>query len=655
MSVKRRKPRCERGSAIGPPRQDGACLAGVDGPLLRPSLAAGLVNTALLVGFAAWQSRAVISVVTQRIDPIEELHFVLHMALMAMLACVASIGCIVIAQAVDRTRWGVWAASFIQSFLWVVVVVDLKVFQLLGVHLDDYAVVESIRSGGFVAEINLGAATYLSLAAFAATVWVANLGLLNLSRKRSRRSEGNGARSVVVPTAAVLAVMTALAWSWCTIRAVEAHPAFLEVLPFFRSICDPFLPQVNVTLTYPDPSLPANPVLRTRKSVILVVFESFRADVLTEELTPNLYAFSKREGCIVPKYNFAGSHETASSMFSLLYGLDGFYMDLVAKQGLASWPLSTLKRNGYQLLGGSAAHLRGWSQSDLWISQFDEFHEFADHGDHNDDEDLARWAEEQISRRDPERPFLLLLFFHATHHNYYYPPEFEVDRPVLPVDYDHFMGDHKLARFRTEVFNRYKNSVRYTDRLFARIAAAADRAPGKDRCVFVVTADHGEEFWDHGLLGHSAARLNNARTRVPLLLFVPASTAQPVALSGHADVLPTLLDVLGLHPRVDPALYSSGRSLLVPDPADQALVVVSAAHRPFGRRELLAVNAGREYLLRETFTAGRFSLRKVTKLDEQNLPGAAARRLDGGVMSRFESAFSRFLTITPPGSREHGH
>jgi hypothetical protein len=620
---------------------------------LRPCLAAGLVNTALLVGFAAWQSRGVISVVTHRIDPLDELHFLLHMALLAMLACVVSIGCVVLAGAVGRARWGVWGASFIQTFLWVVVVVDLKVFQLLGVHLDDYAVVESIRSGGFVAEINVGATTYLSLAAFAATVWLANLGLLNASRKWSQGSEAKSRRSVVTPAATALVVTTALAWSWCTMRAVKTHPAFLEVLPFFRSICEPFLPQVDVTLTYPAPSLPADPVLRNRKSVILVVFESFRADILTEELTPHLYAFSKREGCIVPKYHFAGSHETASSLFSLMYGLDGFYIDLVAKQGSESWPLSTLKRNGYQLLGGCAARLRGWSQSDLWISQFDEFHEFADHGDYNDDEDLASWGEEQISRRDPGQPFLLLLFFHATHHNYYYPPEFEVDRPVLPVNYDHFMGDHKLARFRTEVFNRYKNSVRYTDHIFAWIAAAADRTAGEDRFVLVVTADHGEEFWDHGLLGHSAARLINARTRVPLLLFAPGSTAKPVAVAGHADVFPTLLDVLGLSPRVDPALYSCGRSLLAPDPADESVVVVSAAHRPFGKRELLAVNAGHEYHLRETLTPGRFSLRKVTGLEEENLPPAAARRLESGDLSRFERAFSRFVTITPPGS-EHG-
>jgi len=61
----------------------------------------------------------------------------------------------------------------------------------------------------------------------------------------------------------------------------------------------------------------------------------------------------------------------------------------------------------------------------------------------------------------------------------------------------------------------------------------------------IVTADHGEEFWEHGGAVHSRTWYAES-TRVPLLARVPGATAQrihsPVAL---VDLTPTLLELLG--------------------------------------------------------------------------------------------------------------
>ncbi len=105
----------------------------------------------------------------------------------------------------------------------------------------------------------------------------------------------------------------------------------------------------------------------------------------------------------------------------------------------------------------------------------------------------------------------------------------------------------------------YDREIRYTDdelrRLFERLRAL-DLA---SRTVFVLTADHGEAFLEHGLLQHGG-RLHEEVVRVPLLLAGPGippgrRITTPVA---HVDLLPTILDLFGL-----PApAWSEGRSLM---------------------------------------------------------------------------------------------
>ncbi len=77
--------------------------------------------------------------------------------------------------------------------------------------------------------------------------------------------------------------------------------------------------------------------------------------------------------------------------------------------------------------------------------------------------------------------------------------------------------------------------------------------------VLIVTADHGEEFGDHGSAGHGNT-LYEELLRVPLVLFGPGRVpvgrvAGPVS---PIDILPTLRELLGL----PPSAQDAGRSLL---------------------------------------------------------------------------------------------
>jgi arylsulfatase A-like enzyme len=102
----------------------------------------------------------------------------------------------------------------------------------------------------------------------------------------------------------------------------------------------------------------------------------------------------------------------------------------------------------------------------------------------------------------------------------------------------------------------YDEEVRFTDR---EVGEWLDELRGSgvlDRALFVVTSDHGEEFGEHGLLGHSDT-LYREQLHVPLLLRFPAGS--PLAAHNgrrdgdpisHLDLAPTLVDALGLGDRL---------------------------------------------------------------------------------------------------------
>ncbi len=96
----------------------------------------------------------------------------------------------------------------------------------------------------------------------------------------------------------------------------------------------------------------------------------------------------------------------------------------------------------------------------------------------------------------------------------------------------------------------YDSEIRYSDEVLRRIVS---RIPGADNALIVVTADHGEEFMEHGNFGHGH-QLYNETVRVPLIVRLPRKrlagtvVTDPVSL---VDLMPTLSVVIGKAPPVE--------------------------------------------------------------------------------------------------------
>lgn len=101
----------------------------------------------------------------------------------------------------------------------------------------------------------------------------------------------------------------------------------------------------------------------------------------------------------------------------------------------------------------------------------------------------------------------------------------------------------KGPRTLTLIQSHYDSEINYCDE---HIRKLFQEFPSLQRYVTVFTADHGEEFMEHGKLGHGR-NLHNTTVRIPLFVRIPGKTT--ATSSGDVvsliDVAPTLLSIAG--------------------------------------------------------------------------------------------------------------
>lgn len=101
---------------------------------------------------------------------------------------------------------------------------------------------------------------------------------------------------------------------------------------------------------------------------------------------------------------------------------------------------------------------------------------------------------------------------------------------------------------RRRIEAHYDRGVKYADEHLGRLFEALRQRHAVRPVITAVTADHGEEFWDHGHFEHGHDYYDEV-IRVPTMLWspgrVPAATVVEEAV-GLVDLGPTLADLAGL-------------------------------------------------------------------------------------------------------------
>lgn len=102
-------------------------------------------------------------------------------------------------------------------------------------------------------------------------------------------------------------------------------------------------------------------------------------------------------------------------------------------------------------------------------------------------------------------------------------------------------------RDRTRIINLYKNEITFNDQAFASLRKAFEDAGMWKDTMVVVTADHGDEFWEHGGVGHGH-NIHQELVHVPLIVYYPPAIKAKTVINAGVDVLdvyPTIVDIAG--------------------------------------------------------------------------------------------------------------
>lgn len=109
------------------------------------------------------------------------------------------------------------------------------------------------------------------------------------------------------------------------------------------------------------------------------------------------------------------------------------------------------------------------------------------------------------------------------------------------------LGPRRLVRHRDDVLALYDAGIRWVDAQLARLIEALHQSNRWEECVFALTADHGEEFLEHGGRYHLPLQLMEELIHVPLLLRVPGAAKRKFSSDPFSllDLAPTVLEAAG--------------------------------------------------------------------------------------------------------------
>jgi hypothetical protein len=175
------------------------------------------------------------------------------------------------------------------------------------------------------------------------------------------------------------------------------------------------------------------------------------------------------------------------------------------------------------------------------------------------------WLEEQADRqrKDPSARFFLFAHYYDVHSDfgtpvpYESPPEFARRYWPEGLEWDR-SGDTQLLiemekagdvteADRQAVTAFYDGSVRYCDQhCLGTLLDGLEELGLARNTLVVVTSDHGEELFEHGMCSHQQPYDETAR--IPLVVRGPGIAAgrRVEALAGLVDLTPTILSLLGL-------------------------------------------------------------------------------------------------------------
>jgi arylsulfatase A-like enzyme len=321
----------------------------------------------------------------------------------------------------------------------------------------------------------------------------------------------------------------------------------------------------------PGRASPLGPISATAlpkrpRNVLLWIIDSLRASRLSlynpkaRAEIPSLERLARRG--VVFRQHYVQGNESRASHASLWTGVyPGLHRMIngsarlasswtTLPEGLAAASVSAYGRTGNGWICEKWGFGEGWSLLHNAIRQ----------GGGLAAQEFANYAGSFLATGAAAKPFFLYLGTIDTHVSW------RARRPWIdrydPVPYggplrsgftgpqlgEYLSGELQLTeRDKQRVLALYDSDISYNDHAFGQVLDQLESRGILDDTLIVVTSDHGDEFWDHGRVGHGQS-IKEELVAVPLIMSYPPLLPPGTVVDEGVeivDVLPTVMDAVG--------------------------------------------------------------------------------------------------------------
>lgn len=299
---------------------------------------------------------------------------------------------------------------------------------------------------------------------------------------------------------------------------------------------------------------------RDRMNVVIIVIDTLRQDHLS------LYGYERENAPFISRIGERGAvmdglsttSWTKPASASLLTGLHPLRHQAIGRTDALPDEVVTLaeilSKKGYQTNGISA---NGHVSAEFGFDQgFDQLRVVKRPGD--DSHANSHLVNSILLPAVGKLRSPFFLYIHYIDPHYPYVPERAWDGSELERDLalrrELTFRDLKPSvvlerdpRMMADVIDLYDGEIRQVDGAMEDFFRELDKVGKLKNTLFVITADHGEEFQEHGMMSHGQT-LYEEVTRVPLIFYAPGRVV-PGRRQGTAileDVMPTVLEMLSI-------------------------------------------------------------------------------------------------------------
>lgn len=320
-----------------------------------------------------------------------------------------------------------------------------------------------------------------------------------------------------------------------------------------------FMQQAQIThpLNYPQhPLIFAPPA--TPPNIVIIGLDAWRFDMMTPEVTPHIYAFSKR--CQQFLNHYSGGNSTEPGLFSLFYSIPSSYWSAALNEEQGPLLFHELIKQHYAMGMFISAETYNPPYNKTLYSEIKGM-PTSTPGDqpYQRDAYITQSFQKFIRNRDAHQPFFSFVFYNTSHS---YCKEANYEKVFNPAVQDcnrlQLSSDFDPLPYK----NRYKNAVHYVDSLVGQVLNTLAKEKLLDNTIVIILGDHGEEFNDnqHDYWGH-ASNFTRYQLQTPLLIAWPGKAPKKFThRTSHFDVVPTLFKQV-FHCKNPTQDYSIGTNL----------------------------------------------------------------------------------------------